>query len=253
MKTLIRIFFLLSSVLIVSQSATRGDVKIIEASENIRYISQLIAKDYLFYYLHPYPQKSKIVDRLDKLLEELNDNFRIIALASKDIDTKDILGFLAYNKDEIKEIIHQDSDDEKSALILDYSETLVEGADSISSAYSYNFTKEENMWMVSKKIIYLLERINKYYMAINSGFDNITNREQLEESIVAIEANMQIINSYNYPQLLQKERTKMNKAWEENKMFINKSNRLFIPVLMFTSIEYLENIIDKISLYHSKN
>ena len=38
---------------LLSEAATRGDVKVIEASENIRYLSQKIVKDYLFYYKHP--------------------------------------------------------------------------------------------------------------------------------------------------------------------------------------------------------
>lgn len=251
MKKVIYILLVIFSLLNISQAATRGDVKIIEASENIRYLSQILAKNYVFYYL--YPQKKKMVDMLNQSIEELNDNFRMIAITSKDSDTKDILEFLAYSKEQVKEIINQEPDNEKTALMLDYSETIVEGADSISSTYNYDFTKEENMWMVTKKIIYLLERVTKYYMAVNSGFDNITNKEQLEDTIDKLNENLATINKYPYPKILKKDIDNMNVSWSENRIFLTKSKDLFIPVIMFVSISYLENIINKISLYHSKN
>jgi len=251
MKKVIYILLVISSLMNISQAATRGDVKIIEASENIRYLSQIIAKNYIFYYL--YPQKGKMVDILNQSIENLNYNFRMIAITSKDSDTKDILEFLAYSKEQIKEIIEQEPDDEKTALMLDYSETIIEGADSISSSYEYPFSKEEQMWMVTKKITYLLQRVTKYYMAVHSGFDNVTNKEQLQDTIDKLDENMQIINEYKYPLVLKKDIENMYISWKENRKFLTKSKNLFLPVIMFISISYLEDIINKISLYHSKN
>ncbi len=251
MKKVIYILLAISSLLNISQATTRGDVKIIEASENIRYLSQIIAKNYIFYYL--YPQKIKIVDVLNQSIEQLNDNFRMIAITSKDSDTKDILEFLAYSKEQIKEILEKEPDDETTALMLDYSETIIEGADSISSSYKYKFSKEESIWMVTKKVIYLLQRVTKYYMAVNSGFDNITNKDQLQDTINKLDKNIVIINKYQYPKILQKEIDNMNISWRENRTFLSKSKNLFLPVIMFVSISYLENIVNKISLYHSKN
>ena len=137
--------------------------------------------------------------------------------------------------------------------MLDYSETLLEGAESIASAHNYDFSDEEKMLMVTKKMEYLLERITKYYMAINVGFDNVTNKESMQESINKFDENMKMINAYKYPAVQVREQVKMNHSWESNKVFFSKSKDLFIPVLMLHSIGYLENIIDNIALYHSKN
>ena len=81
-------------------AATRGDIKVIEASENIRYLSQKMVKDYLFFYKNP--EKTGLKKSLDQTLDQLNDDFRIIATTTKDGDTKDILEFLAYSKDQIE-------------------------------------------------------------------------------------------------------------------------------------------------------
>lgn len=233
------------------KTATRGDVRIIEASENIRFLSQKIVKDYLFLYKNP--QKTEVKNGLYEALNSLSDDLRIIATTTRDTDSKNILEFLAYSKDQIEEIFNEETDEEKAALMLDYSETLLEGADSIANAHKYNFSEEEKMLMVTKEMEYLLERITKYYMALHVGFDNDVNKEQMQESITKLEENIQKINLYEYPPETQDIQAKMDESWKSNKIFFDKSENLFIPKLMFISVDYLENIVTQIALYHSKN
>lgn len=232
-------------------SATRGDIKVIEASENIRYLSQKMVKDYLFFYKNP--NKLEIKRELDKTLLMLNDDFRAIVITTKDSDTKDILEFLAYSKDQIEEIFNGVPSNERAALMLDYSETLLEGADSIASAHKYDFSEEEKMFMVTKDMEYLLERVTKYYMALHVGFDSTTNKDAMKEAIKQFERNIEKVNLYPYPSEEAKQQVKMNIAWEANKAFLAKSDKLFIPKLMLTSINHLENVVANIALYHSKN
>lgn len=232
-------------------SATRGDIKVIEASENIRYLSQKMVKDYLFFYKNP--DRLEVKRELDRTLLKLNDDFRIIVTTTKDSDTKDVLEFLAYSKDQIEEIFNAVPDDEKAALMLDYSETLLEGADSIASAHKYDFSEEEKMLMVTKEMEYLLERVTKYYMAIHTGFNNATNKEAMQESMVKFEENIKKVNLYKYPSKEIASQTKMNSSWSANKIFLTKSEDLFIPKLMFISIDHLENVVSNLALYHSKN
>jgi signal peptidase I len=230
---------------------TRGDVKIIEASENIRYLSQKIAKDYFYFYKNP--MKKNIKDKLFDSLAKLSRDFRIIATTTKDADTKDILEFLAYSKDQIAEIFADVPDEEKAALMLDYSETLLEGANSIAEAHKYDFSKEEKMLMVTKKIEYLLERIGKYYMALHTGFNTTTNQEQLILAMKQLEINVEQIGSYSYPKEIANEQEMFLYAWRSSQIYFDTSKTLFIPTLMFLSIDHIESIVAKIAIYHSKN
>jgi hypothetical protein len=268
LKKIFYIFFLLWGVVLFAEAkiekkekveveakkaiaATRGDIKVIEASENIRYLSQKMVKDYLFFYKHQ--NKVEVKRELDRALAKLNDNFRIIATTTKDSDTKDILEFLAYSKDQIEQIFNEKADEERVALMLDYSETLLEGADSISNAHKYDFSDEEKMLMVTKEMEYLLERVSKYYMAIHVGFNSAMNKGQMQEAISTLEENIALINNYPYPAEFQKIQVKMNESWEANKRFFDQSETLFIPKLMFTSVDYMEDVVLQIALYHSKN
>jgi ERCC4-related helicase len=238
-------------VTLVSEAATRGDVKVIESSEDIRYLSQKMVKDYLFLYNNP--QKREVRNMLSSSLVKLSDDLRVIVMTTKDSDTKDILEFLAYSKDQIKELFEQKADKEKAALMLDYSETLLEGADSIAIAHNYDFSEEEKMLMVTKEIEYLLERITKYYMAFNVGFNTHTNKKQMEEAIEKLEENLEKINLYSYPYEMQKEQENLSRFWKTNKGFFQKTETLFIPNLLLASMDHLEELVAKIALYHSKN
>lgn len=251
MKKIFHLCFLFVALTLLSHAATRGDVKVIEASENIRNLSQKMVKEYLFFY--KYPERTEVKDNLKNILLKLNDDFRTIATTTKDTDTKDVLEFLAYSKDQIEEIFTEKPDTEKVALMLDYSETLLEGANSIASAHKYDFSNEEKMLMTTKKMDYLLERIIKYYMALNVGFNTPTNQEAMQEAMREFEENIENINLYKYPEAQAKIQDKINMSWEANKVFLAKSTKLFIPKLMFSSTEHLENMIADIALYHSKN
>ena len=251
MKSIFYIFLLLFGATLFSEAASRGDVKVTEASENIRYLSQKMVKEYLFFVKNP--QRREVRIGLTKTLNNLSADLRIIARTTKDSDTKDILEFLAYSKDQIEELLNGKSDNEKAALMLDYSETLLEGADSIGQAHQYDFSKEEKMLMLTKKIEYLLERVTKYYMAVHAGFDSATNKEQMQKAIWKIEEGLLEVSLYNYPDDMKNIQKSINDSWKENKIFFNTSETLFIPKLLLLSVAYLETMVEKLSLYHSKN
>jgi len=230
---------------------TRGDIKILEATEGIRFLSQQIVKDYLFLFITP--NKEAMKEHLNRLLVKLNNDLRVIAATTKDSDTKDILEFLAYSKDQISEALTEEINEEQAALMLDYSETLLEGADSIAAAHAYDFTKEEQMLMVTKQIDYLMERIMKYYMAVHVGFDNPINRDQMHEAIADLNANLQRVETYSYPKEINTVKNEMINGWYVVGSFLGKSETLFIPKLMLMSTAYLETQIGQITLYHSQN
>jgi len=250
MKRILQILLLLMAMSLSLFASTRADVKVIEATENIRYLSQKIVKDYLYYSIHP---KKELRDSLHKTLLLLSDDLRVIATSTKDSDTKDILEFLAYSKDQIVQIIKDKINNENSALMLDYSETLLEGADSIASAHKYEFSEGEKMLMTAKKINYLLERVMKYYIALHAGYNTPTNKEQMQEAIAAIEENIAILDNYEYPEDLKPVQESMLNSWEANKYYFANSDKLFIPTLMSISVDYMENLVSEIEIYHSKN
>jgi len=230
---------------------TRGDIQILEASENIRFLSQQIVKGYFF--LFDLPKKEELKNELNLRLIDLANNLNIIEKSTKDSDTQDILDFLAYSKDQISQMFSEDISHENAALLLDYSETLLEGADSIASTHMYHFTSEEKMLMMTKKMEYLLERMMKYYVALHIGFDNPTNKKQMHDAIIKFDANLQMIAKYTYPKRIDLLKKHLMKKWEVNKIFLKQSEKIFIPQLMDMSASNIEVLITQITLYHNQN
>ncbi len=251
MKKLLTILLMSLFVTTTLFASTRGDVKIIEASENIRLLGQKIAKDYLYYYKNP--KKLNLKEDLEDDIEMLEESIIEIEMITKHKDSKNILDFLSYNKDEIKELLKEEVSKEKSILMLDYGESFLEGANSIAKEHSYAFSSEEKMLMSIKKMEYLLERTMKYYVATTLNIDKKNNFNSMKQSIVDLEKILAIINSYAYPKILVEEVDKMNDVWQKHRNFLYKSNELSVPNLLLSSEIILKKSIVKIALYHKQN
>jgi len=246
-------YIVLIGLFLVSSYGTslRSQVSLLEASENIRLHSQEIVKNYLYYYQSPQKklQKKLIYDGLIKLDEQ----FRIIAKSTKDDDSKDILTFLDYSKEKMEEVLKDPFNKDNPALMLDYSEVLLEGADMISINLNYTPSKEEKMLIKMKDISFLIERMTKYYLAILIEEDNSIYKEMLDESIINMEKNLLYISEYKYidENLLKLKELKQN--WQVLRSFLKSAKEMKLPNII--SLASLEVRIDAQALenYHSKN
>jgi len=251
MKKLLNILWIIVLLSIYTSASTRGDVKIIEASETIRYLGQKISKEYL--YLYQNPKKIELKEQLDEDIKLLEQSIIDIKTINNNKDSKNILDFLTYNKNDVKKLINKSVDRKKAILMLDYSESFLEGANLIENAHRYNFSVEEKILMSLKDIEYLLQRISKYYMAYILNIDKDVNFKNMSSAILKIEEILKVINSYNYPKRLFMEVKNMNSSWIKNKKFLYKVRQLCIPNLMLISTITFENSIKKIALYHKQN
>ena len=251
MKKILLISFIFLATIPPLHASTRGDVKIIEASENIRYLSQKIAKEYLYLFYNP--KKINLKNRLTKSMKMLEKNIQKITLNTQDNESKNILNFLTYTNEEIQLLLNQKSTKDKSILILDYSETFVEAANSIQYLHQYKFSDEEKMLMHLKELEYLLERVTKYYMASIMNLNQMSNKQHMEDALLKIEGILTNMKSYPYPIKMKKERTKIINYWKSNKKFLNISSKLSVPNLLLIFIKNFEESIKKLEIYHKKN
>ena len=232
-------------------AATRRDVRLLEASEEIKFISQQIVMDY--FYLALNPQKREPAVNLRRSLTQLDEQLRLIATSTKNEDTKDVLTFLAFSRDQIFETISQPYSKENGALMLDYSEVLLEGAESIASNHAYTFSKEEQMLIDVKGMAYLVERITKYYMAFQAGFDDLNNVRQLKEAVDLFEHRLGQIEHYLYRGGSAEARTTVKRFWSVVKPYYLTLDKSKMPNILYLSAGHLEEILRKLELYHIKN
>jgi hypothetical protein len=249
-----RVFYIILIVVEVVRASTRGDVKILEATENIQYLSQKIATDYLFFYKNPENiilknQLHKNIDNLQFYIKEIRD----IADAKEGIYTQNLLNYFIYRIEQIKQVPNKKINISNVEFILKSSEVILEGAKSIAKEHKYRFSKEEKMLMLSKEIIYLLKRVNKYYMASYIGLNRHTNYEKMQQAIRDMDSRLEIINSYDYPIELENKLNEINEIWNKDKNFFYQVEELSIPYILSESTEYMEDLLIEIEQYHKKN
>ncbi len=232
-------------------SSTRGDVKIIEASENIQYLSQKIAIDYFFLY---HKQKNVVLEKnLENNIKKLEFNINEIVNMTKSNKTKNILLYFVYNLQEIRLLSTKEMNLKSAKDILDYSEEFLEGTKAIINEHKYAFSEEEKMLMLSKKAQYLFEYVTTYYMASQIGLTSIHKKEKMTIAIAEIDRIISQINSYKYSIGLKKKVEKISSIWRVNREFFSKANGASIPYLLLGSTQYSKNILTDIERYHKKN
>ncbi|NKQ39969.1 MAG: hypothetical protein HF962_00140 [Sulfurovum sp.] len=241
---------LLLGITITVSASTIRDVKILEASENIKYITQGIAKNYIYLYI--YPNKDELKATISNSIENLEENIRIIAINTKDTKTKYILDFFAFEKEQLKILLEKKQSAVAAGKVLDFSEALTEGAENISNSIRYDFTFEEKMFMRSKNIGYLVEKLSKYYMVLASDIDKTTIQEKVKQTIGLVEDDMNQMRQYIYPKNLDKKKQDIAKFWELNKYYYTTIDSLKIPSIVLLSTSGLQDIMNKIAIHHGK-
>ncbi len=250
-KSLLMTLFFLSTQQLNAEMLSRNDVKLQEASEDIKFISQQMVKDY--FYLSFNSEKREIKNNLNNELLLLDSKLRLIAASTTDKSTKKILTFLAYSRDQITEAIALPYSIDNSAIILDYSEILLEGAEKIAKKHSYTFSKEEKMLINIKNMAYLLERMNKYYMVFQAGFKDHHNIKQLKDAIASFDLILEKVNDYDYNRDISKDLDNIRNYWHITKRYYLALEKSNLPNILYISAEYLESHILKLEIYHSKN
>jgi len=234
-----------------SWASTRGDVKIIEATENIQYLSQKVAIDYFIFYSkqNDCMLKNKLNENMDKLEFYISE----IANTTKSPSTKAILDYFTYRIEEMKELQNQQISEVNARTILEHSEGFLEGAKAIAQEHKYLFSKEEKMLMLSKKAQYLMERVSTYYMASKIGFNSNSNRKKIKKAIKDMDQTIKDIDLYHYPYALESKVKKFKTIWRINRDFFSEEDAYSIPHLLLASTQYSQSLLTNIEQYHKKN
>lgn len=250
MKPLWQYIILLSIASITLNASTIRDVKILEASENIKYITQNIAKNYTYLYICK--NKNELKNEISGSMKALEENIKSIALNTKDVKIKYILDFFVFEKEQVKLILEEDENIENASQVLDFSEALTEGAENIFDSIRYKFTFEEQMLIKSKKISFLVEKLTKYYMVLGSDIDKSTIKEKTRDTMRLIEREMKAFERYIYPKELNIKKNDMEKFWKSIKYYFSNIDTLKVPSVMLLSASGIQEIIGSMAIFHGK-
>jgi hypothetical protein len=233
------------------EAAIRSDVVVIEASEGIRYSTQAISKKYLLSYL--YPNNMSFRKDIEKDMEMLDENIKKISINTNSKKTKGILSYFATKRMQIVELMQEKADMDTVESMMEISEIFTEGSKSIASKHKYQFSKEEEMIMLTREMSIWLGEIAKYYMAININPKDQASRNSLDDAVKMFEKFLKKINSYAYDKEISNVKKHLNDAWRVMGRYLKKIDTLQAPSLLSIASSDLQNTLTKLTIYHSKN
>jgi hypothetical protein len=230
-------------------SVDQHDLLMLKTAKDIEYISQKITKAYF------YKQLDIRADQAERDLREslslLDQGIPKLHSGTSDTEGKNIATFLSYTSEELLETLKKPYSKENGALMIDYSESLMEGANVISQRHIKGRGPEEAMMVETEQLLFLLERINKYYIAHKAGFKDYNNVIQLEQAVRDFERGLAKVNSYKgYSQEERQSVENINQFWPIAKEFYLGVQQGALPVIVLASTDRLEREVKTLGTYH---
>ncbi|MCI5166961.1 MAG: hypothetical protein D3903_12925 [Candidatus Electrothrix sp. GM3_4] len=229
------------------------ELLMLEAAKNIEFLSQKITKAYFYRQQGIRPDRAE--EDLKKSLVLLQKDMIIIQEGiDNDKEEQNISVFLEYTMSELKSIVERPYSKENGALMIDYSESLLEGAEFIAKRRTHRNKNEEAMLISVGHSLFLLERINKFYITYQADFKDYNNVVQLKQAVQSFEITLAKINTYTkYTDNTLANRNKINEFWPVAKAFFVDIQKGALPVIVLSSVEKLENEFKDLKDFHHKN
>ena len=225
------------------------DLEMLRTAKNVEIVSQKIAKAYFYKHMDIRPEHAD--DDLKDSLSQLKNDLLTLRNGSDGKEEKNIATFLAYTSDELDKALAKPYSQETGALMIDFSESLLEGADFLSNKHDNEKSGEADMLAKVDNLLFLLERINKYYIAHKAGFKDYNNVVQLTKAVEDFEAGLAKINSYGrYPNSVKDSVTKINQFWPVAKEFYLGVQQNALPVIVLASTDKLEQEVKTLASFH---
>ncbi|CAA6810137.1 MAG: Nitric oxide-responding transcriptional regulator Dnr (Crp/Fnr family) [uncultured Sulfurovum sp.] len=252
MKKKLYIIFIIITYVTNSFALTRGDVQIIEATENIQYLGEKISTNYFL--LYKKPNNFILQNKFRENIKQLEKNIEDISKTTKNKKTtKFILQFYVLSLEDIKELILETPNHADAQLMLDASKAFLEGARGIANEHQYESSKEEEMLVRCKELIYLIESVSKYYMAFQIGLKDKEHDKSLSDVIQKINKDLKYISKYPYSQVEHRKLNQIKNIWSHNQyFFINREEATF-PNLLLASNEYIQELLINLEKHHKEN
>lgn len=232
-----------SSILVAKDNNT----KMLLEAEHIKVASQGIAKNY--FYIQQGIQTSSAKKALKKNILSLGNAIRSLQKIAKDDEIKNVIEFMFFSVEELKSILKEAYTLENGGLVLDYTETLLEGAQAI-----INKTKKDKSSMIEvvEEMSFLLQRVTKYYIAFRAGYKDDINVKMAQQSVYEYEKLLKKVQAYKYPsKILNGPVKKLSKYWPVSKSFYLGIKKNALPTIVFISTKHMESALKELSDYHS--
>jgi len=253
--------FFIALLIVTNTVSAKGNLSSkVEESELLnmagkqRMLSQRIAKDYL--YIGKNIAKSKASRELKESMEEFSQTHKILDAHITNPEIKNLLKFVALSSGEFKALAKEKFSLENAQLILDLSESMLEGSQYVFNSLKNELqVKEVDLIALAAKERMLSQRIAKYYISYQSGIKDKNSVEMMKETVNHFGDNLRTLmnNSSNTPEINQK-LAEINKLWQIVHKFYINIEKGGLPLIVFNTTDNITKKMDEVTkLYLKKN
>ncbi len=223
------------------------DSQLLNLAGKQRMLSQRIAKDYI------YIGKNIAKTKANKQLKESMNSFllahRKLQSSIQDVEAKNLLAFVELSSNDFKDISSQKFTLDNAQLILDLSESMLEGSQYIFNSLQNKFKlKESKIIDRATQQRMLSQRIAKYYISYQSGIKDKNSIEIMRDTVKTFSKNLDILmkNPHNTPQITKK-LLKIEKLWRIVHKFYNNIEKGGLPLIVFNTTDNITKKMDEVS------
>jgi len=201
MKNIIKIVLATVAVSLLVNSflvagAGKNDIEsIVNIAGKQRMLSQRIAKDYL--YNGAGVAKDKASKEMNRSLKEFKRGIDILSKSINDDEIKNLIAFVKMSMNELDALIKKPFNINNAQLVLDLSESMLEGSQYIVSSLKEKY-KLKSVEVVDRsgKQRMLSQRIAKYYIAYQLGIKDKNTIEQTKLAVKQFDDNNKFLLNY---------------------------------------------------------
>ena len=209
-----------------------------------RMLSQRMAKDY--FYAGKKINKGNALKQLKKSLEDFKKTQALLAEEIADEEIKNLIAFVNMSLDEFVAISGETYSVDNGTIILDLSESMLEGSQYVVQALTEGKASNEIIDIAGKQRM-LSQRIAKYYIAYQAGIKDDNTINQTKEAVKEFDTILKklIANTTNTIEI-KKELAKVNKMWSIVYKFYLNIEKGGLPIIVFSTTDDITKKMNKI-------
>lgn len=228
-------------------SSTQASItkeKMIDMAGRQRMLSQRVAKDY--FYLGKKINKGNAKKQLKISLQEFKKSQDILNKNIKDAEITNLISFVSMSLDEFNSVIKDKYSIDNGTIVLDLSESMLEGSDYVVQALEKGKKSNSIIDMAGKQRM-LSQRIAKYYIAYQAGIKDDNTVAQMKESVREFDTILKklLANNTNTTEI-QVELEKVNKMWKIVYKFYLNIEKGGLPIIVYTTTDDITKNMNKI-------
>ena len=223
------------------------DSQLLNLAGKQRMLSQRIAKDYL--YIGKNIAKTKSSSQLKESMNSFLLAHGKLLSSIQDEEVKNLLAFVELSSTDFKDIVSQKFTLDNAQLILDLSESMLEGSQYVFDSLQNSFKINESIVIdKSTKQRMLSQRIAKYYISYQSGIKDKNSVEMMRATVKQFSHNLDFLmkNPSNTPEI-SKKLIKIEKLWKIVHKFYNNIEKGGLPLIVFNTTDNITKKMDEVT------